>query len=128
MDGNGRQCRILVVEDDVGVRTVVSWQLEAEGFVVDEAADGERALSEIASHAPDIVVLDLSLPRIGGLDVLAQVRRTSAVPVIVLTDRDGETDGIIGLDLGADDYLVKPFSPRELAARVRGVLHRTTLA
>lgn len=123
---DARGGRVLVVDDDAQVRKVVLWQLEAEGFAVVEAPDGERALSEIDRHAPDIVVLDLSLPRIGGLDVLARVQRTSTIPVIVLTGRDGETDRIVGLDLGADDYLVKPFSPRELAARVRSVLRRTT--
>lgn len=105
---------------------MVSWQLEAEGFLVDEAADAERALAEIQRHAPDIVVLDLSFPRFGGLDVLARVRRAGTIPVIVLTGRDG--DDQIGLHLDADDFLVKPFSPRELAARIRGLLRRPTSA
>jgi DNA-binding response OmpR family regulator len=115
---------VLIVEHDARVRTVVAWQLEAEGFAVVEAADGTAALDEIARHRPDLVVLDLSLPGLGGLDVLRRVRNgaagdtaTGALPVIVLSGRSGETDRIVGLDLGADDYLVKPFSPGELAAR-----------
>jgi two-component system, OmpR family, phosphate regulon response regulator PhoB len=124
--------RVLVVDDDARVRTVVAWQLEAEGFAVVEAADGPAALDGIARHHPDLVVLDLSLPGLGGLDVLRRIRDgtagedgTAALPVIVLSGRSGETDRIVGLDLGADDYLVKPFSPGELTARVRSVLRRT---
>ena len=123
--------RVLVVDDDARVRTVVAWQLEAEGFAVVEASDGAAALDGIARHRPDLVVLDLSLPGLGGLDVLRRVRTEpagdgdAALPVIVLSGRSGETDRIVGLDLGADDYLVKPFSPGELAARVRSVLRRT---
>jgi len=121
--------RVLVVDDDQRVRTVVCWQLEADGYAVTEAADGADALAQIERDRPDLVVLDLSLPGIGGLDVLRRVRESdradSPLPVIVLSGRSGETDRIIGLDLGADDYLVKPFSPGELAARVRSVLRRT---
>jgi two-component system, OmpR family, phosphate regulon response regulator PhoB len=120
--------RVLVVDDDERVRTVVAWQLEADGFVVDHAADGQSALGRIAAARPDLVVLDLSMPGLGGLDVLRRVRADEldpALPVIVLSGRSGETDRIVGLDLGADDYLVKPFSPGELAARVRSVLRRS---
>jgi two-component system phosphate regulon response regulator PhoB len=122
--------RILVVDDDERVRTLVAWQLEAEGFAVAHAADGAAALAAITDARPDLVVLDLSMPGVGGLDVLRRVRAesaaagTAALPVIVLSGRSGETDRIVGLDLGADDYLVKPFSPGELAARVRSVLRR----
>jgi two-component system phosphate regulon response regulator PhoB len=115
---------ILVVDDDERVREVVSWQLEAEGFSVDQAGDGPAALQSIATLPPDLMVLDLSLPGLGGLDVLRRVRQRSRLPVIVLSGRNGEMDRIVGLDLGADDYLVKPFSPEELAARVRSVLRR----
>ncbi|MGE5293050.1 MAG: response regulator transcription factor [Micromonosporaceae bacterium] len=124
------QHRILVVDDDERVRTVLSWQLEAEGFAVRCAADGADALDRIYRERPDLVVLDLSLPGLAGLDVLRRVRSqegsglTSPLPVIILSGRTGETDRIVGLDLGADDYLVKPFSPGELAARVRSVLRR----
>lgn len=121
--------RVLVVDDDEAVRTVVRWQLEAAGYAVVEAVDGEQALAAL-SHAPDLVVLDLGLAQVAGLDVLRAVRegRTDApagLPVIVLSGRNGETDRIVGLDQGADDYLVKPFSPGELAARVRSVLRRS---
>jgi len=123
--------RVLVVDDDQRVRTVVCWQLEADGYAVTEAADGADALAQIELDRPDLVVLDLSLPGVGGLDVLRRVREADGtgtpLPVIVLSGRSGETDRIIGLDLGADDYLVKPFSPGELAARVRSVLRRTRL-
>lgn len=120
--------RVLVVDDDERVRTVVSWQLEADGYTVTQAGDGAAALEQIALDRPDLVVLDLSMPGIGGLDVLRRVREPGGptpLPVIVLSGRSGETDRIVGLDLGADDYLVKPFSPGELAARVRSVLRRT---
>jgi two-component system phosphate regulon response regulator PhoB len=122
---------VLVVDDDPRVRTVVTWQLEAEGFRVAEAADGRRALETIEREQLDLVILDLALPGIGGLDVLRRLRqgdRDAALPVIVLSGRSGETDRIVGLDLGADDYLVKPFSPAELAARVRSVLRRAAPA
>lgn len=123
-----RAARVLVVDDDERVRTVVSWQLESDGFAVSHACDGTGALEQIAADRPDLVVLDLSLPGVGGLDVLRRLRGDeggASLPVIVLSGRSGETDRIIGLDLGADDYLVKPFSPGELAARVRSVLRRS---
>lgn len=122
--------RVLVVDDDEAIRTVVSWQLEAAGYTVFQAEDGAQALARIDQDAPHLVVLDLTLPAVAGLDVLRAVRdgRSSAppnLPVIVLSGRSGETDRIVGLDQGADDYLVKPFSPGELAARVRSVLRRS---
>ncbi len=126
--------RVLVVDDDERVRTLVSWQLEAEGFTVTQAPDGASALDAIRGDRPDLVVLDLSLPGVGGLDVLRRVRDDERawtgrpLPVIVLSGRSGETDRIVGLDLGADDYLIKPFSPGELAARVRSVLRRSAPA
>ncbi|WP_460603870.1 response regulator transcription factor [Jatrophihabitans fulvus] len=122
--------RVLVVDDDDGVRTVVAWQLEAAGFTVAQAGDGGSAVARLGDDRPDLVVLDLSLPGIGGLDVLRKVRdgATAApadLPVIVLSGRSGQTDRIVGLDQGADDYLVKPFSPGELEARVRSLLRRS---
>lgn len=129
--GNTADSHVLVVDDDERVRTVVSWQLEADGFAVSIAADGSAALESIERSRPDLVVLDLSLPGIGGLDVLRTVRGQeemnsgAQLPIIVLSGRSGETDRIVGLDLGADDYLVKPFSPGELSARVRSLLRRT---
>ncbi|MGQ0845956.1 MAG: response regulator [Sporichthyaceae bacterium] len=117
--------RIVVVDDDEDIRTVLTWQLEREGFVVEAVADGECALAVVARGAPDLVVLDLTLPGLSGLDVLALLRRAGGVPVILLTARSGEADRVAGLDLGADDYLVKPFSTLELAARIRSVLRRS---
>jgi DNA-binding response OmpR family regulator len=116
--------RILVVDDEAGIRDLVGSYLRNEGFDVDEAVDGEDALAQFGRHPHDLVVLDLRLPGIGGLDVLREIRRTSQVYVIVLTARADETDKLIGLELGADDYITKPFSPRELVARVRAVLRR----
>ncbi|MCB5906099.1 response regulator transcription factor [Streptomyces pinistramenti] len=117
---------VLVVDDDEDVRTLARWQLESEGFHVLTAADGQAALEAVETGQPDVVLLDLTLPLVAGLDVLTQIRRRSAgLPVIVVSGRSGETDRIIGLDLGADDYVVKPFSPAELAARVRSVLRRS---
>ena len=116
--------RILVVDDEEAIRELVGSYLRTEGFDVVEAVDGEDALAQIAQRAPELIVLDLRLPGIGGLDVLREIRRTSAVYVIVLTARADETDKLIGLELGADDYITKPFSPRELVARVRAVLRR----
>ena len=116
--------RILVVDDEETIRELVGSYLRTEGFDVVEAVDGEDALAQIAQRAPELIVLDLRLPGISGLDVLREIRRTSAIYVIVLTARADETDKLIGLELGADDYVTKPFSPRELVARVRAVLRR----
>lgn len=124
--------RVLVVDDDEGVRTGVTWALEADGFAVESVEDGVSALELIESSPPSLVVLDLSLPGVGGLDILRRVRQREErdgrfrLPIIVLSGRDGEADRIVGLDHGADDYLVKPFSPGELAARARSVLRRST--
>ncbi len=125
------QQRVLVVDDDDGVRTSVTWALEAEGFAVDAVNNGLAAMESINANPPALVVLDLSLPGLGGLDILRRLHTrepcpgSRPIPVIVLSGRDSETDRIIGLDLGADDYLVKPFSTGELAARARSVLRRS---
>lgn len=107
------------------VREVISTYLEHDGFDVEGVGDGAAALSCIKADPPDLVVLDVRLPFVGGLDVLSELRRTSEVPVILLTANGAEPDRCRGLDLGADDYVVKPFSARELAARVRSVLRRS---
>lgn len=125
--------QVLVIDDDENTRTVVQWQLNDAGFQVAQAADGQGGLAFMASEVPLLVVLDLSLPRLGGLDVLREIRTGKAnvpadLPVIILSGRSGETDRIVGLDLGADDYLIKPFSPGELAARVRSLLRRAGAA
>lgn len=121
-----RPALLVVDNDDSRVRTGVCWQLEAEGYVVREAADGNAAWESIVDQRPDLVVLDLSVPGMSGLDLLRRLRDAGdRTAVVVLSGRSGEGDRIVGLDLSADDYLVKPFSPGELAARVRSVLRRS---
>jgi two-component system, OmpR family, alkaline phosphatase synthesis response regulator PhoP len=120
--------RILVVEDESKIARLVRDYLEHAGFEVVVAGDGEVALAETRRARPDLVVLDLGLPGRDGLDVARSLRRTSNVPIVMLTARGEETDRVVGLELGADDYVVKPFSPRELVARVRAVLRRTEAA
>ena len=115
---------VLVVDDEPKIVDVVREYLEHAGFSVRTAGDGPAALERARALAPDLIVLDLGLPGLDGLDVARQLRRSSRVPVIILTARGDEVDRIIGLEIGADDYLVKPFSPRELVARVRAVLRR----
>jgi two-component system response regulator ResD len=117
--------RVLVVDDEPTVREVVQHYLEREGYRVQVATDGPGALAVLAAETPDLIVLDLMLPGVDGLDVCRQVRATGATPIIMLTAKGHESDRIVGLELGADDYVVKPFSPRELVARVRSVLRRT---
>lgn len=116
--------QILVVDDEAGIRDLVGQYLRNEGYDVEVAEDGENALLQVQRRPPDLVVLDLRLPGIDGFEVLREIRRTSTAYVIVLTARADETDTLIGLELGADDYMTKPFSPRELVARVRAVLRR----
>jgi two-component system, OmpR family, alkaline phosphatase synthesis response regulator PhoP len=116
---------VLVVDDEPKIVDVVRDYLRSAGFSVTTAADGEAAVAVARSRPPDLVVLDLGLPGLDGLDVARELRRASPVPIIMLTARREETDRVLGLELGADDYLVKPFSPRELVARVRAVLRRT---
>jgi DNA-binding response OmpR family regulator len=116
--------RILVVDDEPKILRLVSDYLVHAGFGVIVARDGREALMRARAEHPDLVILDLGLPGLDGLDVTRSLRRDSAVPLIMLTARDSETDRVLGLELGADDYLTKPFSPRELVARVRAVLRR----
>jgi DNA-binding response OmpR family regulator len=119
--------QILVVDDEPMVREVVVAYLEREGFRVDEAGTGRAALKCIEESPPDLVVLDVMLPEVDGFSVLTELRRNGNIPVILLTARTEEADRVLGLELGADDYVVKPFSPRELVARVRSVLRRSTV-
>ncbi|MCB0908318.1 MAG: response regulator transcription factor [Nocardioidaceae bacterium] len=116
--------RVLVVDDDLTVREVVVSYLRAAGHAVAEAADGEAALTAMSASPADLVVLDLMLPGIDGLEVCSRLRATSDVPVIMLTALGSEADRLVGLELGADDYVTKPFSPRELTLRVGSVLRR----
>ena len=120
--------RILIVDDEAPVREVLTLYLQREGFDVATASDGEAALLTAQKNPPDLVVLDLMLPKISGMEVFRHLRETSTVPVIMLTARNDEIDRIVGLELGADDYVVKPFSPREVAARVKNVLRRASTA
>jgi DNA-binding response OmpR family regulator len=115
---------VLLVEDELELARIVSRELESAGYEVHQAHDGEAALGSLASQPPDIVVLDWMLPGIDGLEVLRRLRQTSAIPVLMLTARAEEVDRVIGLEVGADDYLTKPFGARELVARVRALLRR----
>lgn len=117
---------ILVVDDEANIVELVRLYLEQEGFRVIEAADGGGALELLDRENPDLLVLDIMLPKIDGWEVCRRARATSQVPIIMLTARDAEVDRIVGLEIGADDYLVKPFSPRELVARVKAVLRRSS--
>lgn len=117
--------RILVVDDDEDVRALLSRYLEMEGYQVDEAADGTVAMRMVAERSPDLMLLDVMMPAPDGLDILTELRRTSNVPIILLTGRDFLADRVLGLKLGADDYVVKPFSPAEIAARISSVLRRS---
>jgi DNA-binding response OmpR family regulator len=117
--------RVLVVDDEPMVREVLARYLEKEGYAVEIAEDGERALLAYAKEQPDLVLLDLMLPRVDGLEVFRRMREQAPTAVIMLTARGEETDRIVGLELGADDYITKPFSPREVVARVRTVLRRS---
>ncbi|HSM01002.1 MAG TPA: response regulator transcription factor [Acidimicrobiia bacterium] len=123
---DGRRREVLVVDDEPTVREIVVAYLEREGYRTAEAADGEAALAAIASRRPDLVVLDVMLPKVDGFDILSRLRRDGDIPVVLLTARAEESDRVLGLGLGADDYVVKPFSPRELVARVRSVLRRAS--
>ncbi len=116
--------RILIVDDDPAIREVVRFALDRAGFATAEAVDGQAALDHFASSGADLLVLDVTMPGLDGIDVCRALRRTSVVPILFLSSRDEEVDRIVGLEVGGDDYIAKPFSPRELVARVRAVLRR----
>jgi DNA-binding response OmpR family regulator len=117
--------RVLVIDDDPNVSEVVATYLQREGAIVEVRADGESGLEAALADPPDLVVLDLMLPKIDGLEVCRRIQALAPVPVVMLTAKGDETDRIIGLELGADDYVAKPFSPRELVARIKAVLRRS---
>jgi two-component system response regulator RegX3 len=119
--------RILIVEDEDSLAESTRYNLEREGFAVEVASDGSQALSLFRSTAPDLVLLDLMLPNVSGLDVCRAVRAESSVPIIMLTAKDAEADKVAGLEVGADDYVTKPFSMRELVSRVRANLRRARM-
>jgi DNA-binding response OmpR family regulator len=116
--------RVLVVEDDEGIREMLKYNLASAGFSVHEASDGAAGLRTARTSRPDLILLDLMLPGMSGLDFCRALRKTSQVPIIMLTAKDTEVDKIVGLELGADDYITKPFSIREVLARVNSVLRR----
>ncbi len=117
--------RILIVDDDQGLCAMLEEYLQPEGFVTRTAVTGPEGLEQLGREPVDLVVLDVMLPELSGFEVLRRIRAASRVPVIILTARGEEVDRVVGLELGADDYLAKPFSPRELVARIRAVLRRT---
>ncbi len=116
--------RILVVEDEESFSEALSFMLRKEGYEVEVAGDGNKALEDFEKNGADLILLDLMLPGVSGTEVCRQVRAKSLVPIIMVTAKDGEVDKVVGLELGADDYVTKPFSSRELLARVRAVLRR----
>lgn len=122
---NHRPDRVLIVEDEAGLADSVSYALQTEGFDVTIATSGAEALGSVRGESPDLILLDLMLPEISGLDICRQVRSFSDVPIIMLTAKDSEADKVAGLELGADDYITKPFSMRELIARIRAQLRRS---
>jgi two-component system response regulator RegX3 len=119
--------RILIVEDEESLADSVRYNLEREGYAVTVAADGRRALERFRAEPPALVILDLMLPEVSGLDVCRAIRAESDVPIIMVTAKDSEADKVAGLELGADDYVTKPFSVRELVSRVRALLRRTRI-
>jgi two-component system response regulator RegX3 len=122
------QAKILLVEDEESLAETVRYNLEREGFRVSVASDGRRALERFGTEAPSLVILDLMLPEMSGLDVCRQIRRISQVPIVMVTAKDSEADKVTGLELGADDYVTKPFSIRELVSRVRANLRRAAMS
>lgn len=115
---------ILIVDDDPHIRQLLAFALEKAGMETCEAADGEAALARIEASPPDLVVLDINMPRLNGLEVCRRMRAKSDLPILFLSSRDEEIDRVLGIELGADDYVVKPFSPREVVARVTAILRR----
>jgi DNA-binding response OmpR family regulator len=128
ISGVNESSTILLVDDEDAVQKLLTYPLEREGFRVVQARDGEQALERFAEERPDLVVLDVMLPKLDGLEVCKRLRAQSSVPIIMLTARDDEFDKVLGLELGADDYITKPFSLREFRSRVKAVLRRAALA
>ncbi|MBG9981629.1 response regulator transcription factor [Aerococcaceae bacterium DSM 111020] len=119
--------KILVVDDEKPISDIITYSLEKEGYEVVTAFDGKEALDQFDKENPDLVILDIMLPKMTGLDVTRELRKSSAVPIIMLTAKDSEIDKVVGLELGADDYVTKPFSNPELVARVKATLRRNAL-
>jgi two-component system, OmpR family, response regulator RegX3 len=127
VDNGQPSARILVVEDEESLADSVRYNLEREGYEVTVAQDGRRAIERFRSEPPDLVILDLMLPELSGLDVCRMIRERSMVPIVMVTAKDSEADKVAGLELGADDYVTKPFSVRELVSRVRAHLRRAAM-
>ena len=125
MTQSGMGRTILIADDDAHIRQLLAFALRKAGFEVAESGDGEAALKAIAARAPQLVVLDINMPGMDGLEVCRRLRATSEIPILFLSSRDDEIDRVLGMELGADDYVVKPFSPREVVARVTAILRRT---
>ena len=119
--------KVLIVDDEKPISDIISFSLKKEGYEIAVAYDGEAALEQFESEHPDLIILDLMLPKIDGLEVCRQIRKTSQVPIIMLKAKDSEIDKVLGLELGADDYVTKPFSNRELTARVKANLRRNVV-
>src|SRR5579859_6678934 len=124
--GNGSAGRVLVVEDDEGIREMLKYNLSSAGFTVQEASDGASGLRSARTARPDLILLDLMLPGMSGFEFARALRKSSRVPIIMITAKDAEVDKIVGLELGADDYITKPFSIREVLARVNAVMRRSS--
>ena len=118
--------RILIVDDDLHIREVIRVALKKAGMTTFEARDGKEALTRFAGDRPDLIVLDIGMPEFDGLDVCREIRKSSDIPILFLSARDDEIDRVLGLEIGGDDYVTKPFSPRELVARVNVILRRAT--
>ncbi len=119
--------RILIVDDDLHIREVIRVALRKAGMTVFEARDGKEALTRFTGDRPDLIILDIGMPEFDGLDVCREIRKSSDVPILFLSARDEEIDRVLGLEIGGDDYVTKPFSPRELVARVNVILRRATM-
>ncbi|WP_067737657.1 response regulator transcription factor [Novosphingobium naphthalenivorans] len=117
---------ILIVDDDPHIRQLLAFAFAKAGMATIEAPDGEAAIAQVEQHAPDLVILDINMPRMDGLEVCRRLRASSDVPIFFLSSRDDEIDRVLGIELGGDDYVVKPFSPREVVARATAILRRTT--
>jgi two-component system OmpR family response regulator len=116
---------VLIVDDDAHIRQLLAFAFAKAGLATAEASDGEAALASVAAQAPDLVVLDINMPRLNGIEVCRRLRAQGDLPILFLSSRDDELDRVLGIELGADDYVVKPFSPREVVARVQAILRRS---
>lgn len=120
--------KVLVVDDEEPIAEILRYNLTREGYEVCVAFDGQQALEAFREHCPDIILLDIMLPLLDGFSVCQEIRKTSSVPILMLTAKDSEIDKVLGLEIGADDYVTKPFSPREITARVKAILRRASPA